>query len=53
MKRIGFDLNNKNSISKLVKFSAQEAGIRMFPVVYTRGIWSFTLSARNQLMLKI
>lgn len=53
MKRIGFDLDNKNSISKLVKFSAQEAGIRMFPVIYTRGIWSFTLSGRNQLMLKI
>lgn len=53
MKRIGFDLDNKNSVRKLVKFSAQEAGIGTFPAIYARGIWSFTPSARNPLMLKI
>jgi len=52
-KRTGSDLENKISVPKLVKFSAQEAGIGVFPDIYTRGIWSFTLSGRNLLMLKI
>lgn len=51
--RIGFDLDNKNCVLKLVKLSAQEALIGIFPVIYPRGICSFTLSGRNPLMLKI